>query len=116
MLRPEAQFLFENGMVRLSYKTNYEYLTENFVEYLKQYSVFDIQHLTLCAGSDEKKVAGIVAKMLRKGFICESDKKVSTVKWEKGEFDIVKSPYCEIGNEEWQNKYAGFEYSCKQFM
>ena len=35
---------------------------------------------------------------------------------EKGEFDIVKSPYCEIGNEEWQNKYAGFEYSCKQFM
>lgn len=114
MLNPDVKYINDNGFIRISYKTNYEFISYRFAEYLMKKIFFSIKSLATACGKEILYVSDVIHKMKRKGLLVEAKGHVPA-EIQCG-FELLVSPYTEYGNEEWQNKYSGFEYSCKQFM
>lgn len=115
VLNPQARMIEENNMIRISYKTNYEFVSNDFARFLNTGVIFSATSLSKLLCDNEESPCEIINRLSRKKIIiiCEDE---CNENYNMVISKCMQTPYVDDNDEHWKMKYAGFGYSCKRHM
>lgn len=110
-LNPEACFVEESNCYRISYKTNYAFISKDFYEFLKANKSFCIDGLKKASDNTVETIAPIVFQMLKKKFVVESSP--SDCIYDCHKYDLMVNPFCAANSPRWLLDYLNND-SCNR--
>ena len=114
-LNRAAVFVREKSCLRVSFRTNYEFISEELAEFLSSRERFSVAQLMLASGQDDEQVWQCIQKLLKKGFLLECTEPADETEVEKGCFALMCSPYVSNGSSRLIRDYAGSENNSKRY-
>lgn len=79
--------------VRLSFKTNYEFVTQEFAAFILNNECFSIGQLKMVSGVDEKEVALCIYKLVKKRILIEASDAICDSLLPRENFALLYTPY-----------------------
>ena len=96
-------------MMRVSYKTNFDYISVKFAQFLCLYSTFSAQDLAYNSGQNMDVVTLCLMRLKSKKILIE--KKANRNKIMPDQFELLISPYIQEEMPKWVKDYAGMSFS-----
>ena len=109
LLNPECRFTEEGPIVRISYKTNYDYVSAKFFEFLRNSAGFSAEDLVRASGADMDMVLLCLTRLMSKKLLIEGARDNRGIMTDQ--FALLVSPYVRENAPEWVNEYAGMSFS-----
>ena len=114
-LNKAAVFVREKSCVRIGFRTNYEFISEELAEFLSSRDRFNVAQLKLASGQDDERIGQCIQKLLKKGFLLECSEPSEETGTEKGCFALMCSPYVSDDASQLIRDYAGSENNSKRY-
>ena len=111
---PKAVFTQENGFTRISYRTNFDYITNEFATLLSSGPI-SIKLLKRTAEVCDKELHYTVGKLLHKGLLIQSSLATVNSDFPQKSIAILASPYISENESQLVRDYAGSENNTKRF-
>lgn len=113
-LNPNVKQVEESFGIRLSYKTNYAYLTTEFAEFLNCGYSFSIKQLQACCGQGIKEVNKCMQILIKKKILqpYTGENRVELV---NSYFELLAIPYCNKNATQMQKDYADNAHIIKRY-
>lgn len=114
-LRSDAKMVRENGCVRISYKTNFEFISQQFADFITDKETFNVAQLRTACGQPDSQIYHCLQKLLHKGLLQRCFVSSKDLYINKGIFTLMYSPYVPEDASQLIRDYAGYENSNKRF-
>ena len=101
--------LEEGSLVRISCKTNYDFLSVKFAKFLRDHSGFSTEDLVYASGQDMDTVLLCLMRLKSKKILMEEVRNKHEIMPDR--FNLLVSPYVDTDAPEWVNGYAGMSFS-----
>ena len=108
-LNPLCDFTEEGSLVRISCKTNYDFLSVKFAKFLRDHSGFSTEDLVYASGQDMDTVLLCLMRLKSKKILMEEVRNKHEIMPDR--FNLLVSPYVDTDAPEWVNGYAGMSFS-----
>lgn len=108
-LNPACRFTKDGLITRVSYKTNYDYLSWQFAEFLQSNSGFSVEDLASASGRDKDVTAFCLKRLRSKKILLATERKNHKIAADC--FALLISPYVCGNAPVWVNDYAGMSFS-----
>lgn len=91
-LNPKVNIVQENNGVRLSYKTNYSFISSDFLTFIQKYPSFSLDMIRTASGNSSGEIEEVINSLLSKRILIETpgDESISV---EAGLFKLLLIPY-----------------------
>ncbi len=118
MRNPEAKILQENGFTRISYRSNYEFISNQASEFLTKRDKFSVWQLLEVSTEPVDEVYNWIDKLIRKKllYLCTLSKNEKLVQVFVPKFELSASPYIPENASQFICDYAGANYNSKRFI
>lgn len=108
-LNPLCSFTKDGALIRISCKTNYDYISVEFAEFLRNHSGFSTVDLAYASGQGMDMVLLCLMRLQAKKLLTEEARNIHNIKADR--FALLVSPYVQADVTEWVNGYAGMTFS-----
>ena len=108
-LNPLCDIIEDGSLMRVSYKTNFDYISVKFAQFLCLYSTFSAQDLAYNSGQNMDVVTLCLMRLKSKKILIE--KKANRNKIMPDQFELLISPYIQEEMPKWVKDYAGMSFS-----
>lgn len=105
-LNPEIKWVDETFGTRISYRTNYEYLTNEFIDFLRSIGSFSIRQLWECCGQEMDEINKCIQILVKKKMLIPTDRE-RKIQITKSDFELLAIPYCNKNASQLLKDYAG---------